>query len=130
MGDLVNVGRLAVLDQVATENLCVHVPQADTPLCGREAVKRAFSRARAAFPDAYVLIDEMLSSSDQAMVRWTGRATHRGVFWGMPATGTLVTLSGIMCFHSSDGRIAELRLFFDALSLYQQLGGSLPAASA
>jgi hypothetical protein len=86
MGDLMNVGWLAVIDQVATDDLCVHYPQADIPLCGRAAVRRAFSRARAAFPDAYFLIDDMLSSSDQAMLRWTGRATHRGVFWGMPST--------------------------------------------
>jgi steroid delta-isomerase-like uncharacterized protein len=124
MSDLFNTGRLTVIDQVGADNLCVYYPQADTPLCGREAVKHAFSRARAAFPDAYFLIEETVTSYDRVVVRWTGRATHTGSFWGMPATGCQVTWAGAIFFHLGAGQIVEAWVFADALRLRQQLEAS------
>lgn len=130
MSDLFNTGKVAVIDQIGADNLCVHYPQANTPLYGREAVKRAFSRTRSAFPDAYFLVEETLISSDRVMLRWTGRATHTGVFWGIAATKHQIMLSGISYFHFTSGKITEFWLFIDALSLYQQLGGKAILGSA
>jgi steroid delta-isomerase-like uncharacterized protein len=119
-----NTGNLAVIDQVSASNLCVHYPQADAPLCGLEQAKRAFSRSRAAFPDAYFLIEDSIAAADRVVIRWTGRATHTGVFWGMPPTGRLVTWSGVTIHRLVAGKIVEVWIHADALSFLQQLDNS------
>ena len=85
--EVFNTGKLAAIDQVAVHNLCVHYPQADKPLCGLEQIKHAFSHARAAFPDAYFMTEDTVAAGDRVVTRWTARATHIGVFWGIPPTG-------------------------------------------
>jgi len=99
----------------------VHYPQAGTPLCGLEQVKRAFSRSRAAFPDAYFMTEESIASGDRVVNRWTGRATHTGTFWGIPPTGRQVTWTGVTIYRLAADKIAEIWIHADALSLLQQL---------
>jgi predicted ester cyclase len=126
-----NTGDLAVIEHVADSDLCVHYPQADIPLCGLEEVTRAFSRSRAAFPDAYFMIEESIAAGDCVVNRWTGRATHTGTFWGIEPTGRLMTWRGVTIYHLVAGKIAEIWIHADALSLLQQLkSGPAPASSS
>jgi steroid delta-isomerase-like uncharacterized protein len=119
--EVFNTGNLAVFDQVGARDLCVHYPQAGAPLCGLEQVKRAFSRSRVAFPDAYFMIEDTIAAGDRVVNRWTGRATHTGAFWGIPPTGRLMTLTGVTIYRFVAGKITEIWVHADALSLRQQL---------
>jgi len=116
-----NTGSLAVIDQVGAHDLCVHYPQAVAPLCGLEQVKRAFSRSRVAFSDAYFLIEDTIAAGGRVVIRWTGRATHTGTFWGIPPTGRPVIWTGDAIYRLVGGKIAEVWIHADALSLLQQL---------
>ncbi len=124
VAEVFNTGNLAVIDQVAAHDLCVHYPQAQAPICGLDEVKRAFSRARAAFPDAYFVIEDRMTAGNSVVIRWTGRATHTGMFWGIQATCTSVTWAGITSHRFAGGKIAEIWMYADALSLLQQLDDS------
>jgi predicted ester cyclase len=119
--EVFNTGNLAVIDQVGARDLCVYYPQAGAPLCGLEHVKRAFSRSRAAFPDAYFMTEDMLVSGDHVITRWTGRATHTGTFWGISPTGRLITWTGVTIYRLVAGQITEIWIHADALGLLQQL---------
>jgi predicted ester cyclase len=119
--EVFNTGNLAMIDQVADADLCVHYPQAPAPLCGLEQVTRAFSQSRAAFPDAYFMIEDTIAAGDRVVNRWTGRATHTGAFWGNLPTGRLVTWTGVTIYRLVAGKIAEIWIHADALSLLQQL---------
>jgi predicted ester cyclase len=119
--EVFNTGNLAVIDQVGARNLCVHYPQAGGPLCGLEQVKRAFSRSRAAFPDAYFMTEDTIASGDRVVTRWTGRATHTGTFWGISPTGRLVTWTGVTIYRLVTSKIVEIWIHADALHLLQQL---------
>jgi steroid delta-isomerase-like uncharacterized protein len=119
--EVFNTGNLVVIDQVGARDLCVHYPQAGEPLCGRDLVKRAFSRSRAAFPDAYFMIEDTIAAGDRVVTRWIGRATHTGAFWGIPPTGQMVTWTGVTIYRLVVGKIAEIWIHADALHLLQQL---------
>lgn len=121
IAEVFNTGNMAVIDQVGAHDLCVHYPQADAPLCGLDEIKRAFSRARAAFPDAYFVIEDRITAGDRVVIRWTGRATHTGAFWGIQPTGCLVMWVGITLYQFIAGRVAEIWIYADAMSLRQQL---------
>jgi predicted ester cyclase len=56
------------------------------------------------------------------MVFWTFTGTHLGPMGPIPATGRKVTLNGCDVFRVANGKIQELYLGQDAMSLMQQLG--------
>ena len=60
--------------------------------------------------------------------RWTITGTHRGTFQGVPATGRLITFSGIDFSRVVEGKVAEHWAQFDLLAVLQQIG-ALPAAA-
>lgn len=80
-----------------------------------------------AFPDSRFLIDDVIAEGDRAAVRHRFQGTHLAEFQGVPATGRLVTVSGIAVFRMVDGKVAETWLNADSLGLWQQLG-AVPAA--
>jgi steroid delta-isomerase-like uncharacterized protein len=116
-----NTGKLAAIDQVAVHDLCVYYPQADEPLCGLEQVKHAFSRARAAFPDVYVMTEDTIAAGDRVVTRWTARGTHIGVFWGIPPSGRQILWTGTTIYRFVAGKLVEIWIYADTLQLLQQL---------
>lgn len=57
------------------------------------------------------------------MKHWTFKGTHTGDFFGIPATGNKVEISGSTIVRmSKDGRIAEEQDFMDNMALLAQLG--------
>jgi steroid delta-isomerase-like uncharacterized protein len=121
MTEVFNTGKLAAIDQVAVQELCVHYPQASQPLCSREQVKQAFSRSRAAFPDVYFMTEDTIAAGDRVVTRWTARATHIGIFWGIPPTGRQILWIGATIYRFVAGKIVDFWIYADALQLLQQL---------
>jgi predicted ester cyclase len=54
--------------------------------------------------------------------RWTFHGTLQGDFFGIPATGKGVTITGMGISRIENGKIVELWSNFDQLGLMQQLG--------
>lgn len=75
-----------------------------------------------AFPNWRVEIQAMIVEGDHVAVRWQGRATHSGVFQGLPPTGRQIEVCGINLYRIEQGRIAEEWEQMDSLGLLQQLG--------
>ena len=77
-----------------------------------------------AFPDRSFTIEELVACGDWVVTRYTWRATHRGEFAGVAATGKRVTVSGMLMQRIEDGRVVEDRDQWDRLSLLEQLGAT------
>ena len=77
-----------------------------------------------AFPDRSFTIEELVACGDWVVTRYTWRATHRGDFAGVAATGKRVTVSGMLMQRIEDGRVVEDRDEWDRLSLLEQLGAT------
>jgi steroid delta-isomerase-like uncharacterized protein len=82
----------------------------------------------AALPDAQISVEASVAERDIVASRWMMTGTHRGTFQGVPATGRLVTFSGIDFSRVVDGKVAEHWAQFDLIALMQQIG-ALPAAA-
>jgi predicted ester cyclase len=78
----------------------------------------------AAFPDTKHEIVASHVAGETATVVCTLRATHKGDFMGMPATGRQITMEVIHVDRVVDGRIVEHRGQFDSAGLMQQLAGA------
>jgi steroid delta-isomerase-like uncharacterized protein len=92
----------------------------------REALKQALAGRRVAFPDIQVTVDDQVAEGERVSTRRTWRATHKGPYRGVGATGKVVTWTQISVVRFSQGRIVEDWTVADELSILQQLG-VLPA---
>ena len=77
---------------------------------------------RDAFGDLRLVDQDYVAGGDKVVFRWRVRATHRGAFAGVPATGRTVEFSGIEIIRIAGGEIVEHWDEIDALGLLQQLG--------
>jgi steroid delta-isomerase-like uncharacterized protein len=77
---------------------------------------------RAAFPDWHCEIEDFVAEGDRVVNRWIGRGTHKGDFFGIPATGKSVTLTGVTEHRVENGKIVNDWSVGDQLGLMQQLG--------
>jgi steroid delta-isomerase-like uncharacterized protein len=89
---------------------------------GIDAFKGYATFLRTAFPDIKITDESTVAEGDRVSIRWSFEGTHRGEFFGMPGTGKRVSMGGFDIFRVQDGRIQELWLENDYLTLMQQLG--------
>jgi predicted ester cyclase len=109
-----------VLDEVVAPGLIQHTVMPIGP--GLKGLKDFYAAYRTAFPDFQFTLDDVLADGDKVMVRMTIRATHRGDFMGVKASGKPVTFTKMDIFRIFNGKILEHWDNADRLSLLQQLG--------
>lgn len=83
-----------------------------------QRLERAFAEA---FGDVTRTVEEVWGSGDRVVLRVTTRATHRGDFNGIPATGRRVQLAGIVIYRFEQEKIAESWGELDFAGLWRQL---------
>lgn len=67
-------------------------------------------------------LNDIFSTGNRVVVRWTGTGTHSGTVNGIPPTGKKVDVSAITIHHMRDGKIAETYEVWDTLGFLQQIG--------
>ena len=72
--------------------------------------------------DGHWGIEELFSTRDRVVVRWTGTGTHVGEVNGIPPTGNKVRVDAISIHRMEDGKIAESWEVWDTLGFLQQVG--------
>ena len=88
----------------------------------QEGLKQMVRTFRSAFPDIRFHIDDLLTSGDTVIARWTSSGTHKGEFMGIPATQRSGTTTGIDVFRIEGGKVREQWSVWDALRLLQNMG--------
>src|SRR5438067_13821679 len=67
-------------------------------------------------------IEEIFSTDDRVVVRWTGTGTHVAELNGIPPTGKKIRVDAITIHRMQGGKIAETWEVWDTLGFLQQLG--------
>lgn len=67
-------------------------------------------------------INDIFSSDDNVVVRWTGSGEHVAEVNGIPPTGKKIEVSAICIHRMQDGKIAETWEVWDTLGFLQQIG--------
>ena len=89
---------------------------------GLEGIKAFYQSFWAGFPDAQLTVADIIAEADLVACRYILRATHRGEFNGIPATGRAIQFEGITILRFDNGRCIERWNQADFLSLLQQIG--------
>jgi steroid delta-isomerase-like uncharacterized protein len=115
-------GDFETLKELGTSEYVWYLPSNSTkPISREEAIEKA-KRLHSAFPDINFSIEELIAVGDKVICRYIMRGTHQGEFQGIPATGNMVEISGIMISRIENGKIVEEREDWDMLGFMQQLG--------
>ena len=116
-----NKQNMAALDELFVPDYVWHGPGVfgDMDLAAWKQMAPAWYTA---FPDSHFTVEDLIAEGDKVVLRYTTRATHQGEFIGVPATGKVVTLTGISISRLASGKVVEDWDSFDALGLMQQLG--------
>ena len=72
--------------------------------------------------DGHWEINDIFSSDDNVVVRWTGTGEHVADLNGIAPTGKKIDVSAISIHRMADGKIAETWEVWDTLGFLQQLG--------
>ena len=79
------------------------------------------------FSDIATTTSLVIEQGDTTVVEYVWRATHTGVFTGVdgtvvPATGKTQELPCVSIIQVKDGKIANMRDYFDVMTTVSQLG--------
>ena len=118
-----NKGDLSIAGEIHAADFVYH--EFGAPAVGLEEYKKRNSVFFHALPDRKVLIEDLLAEGDKVVARATMRATQTGDLPNIPATGKPVTVTSIIIYRISQGKIAEEWESYDQLGMLKQLGASL-----
>ena len=93
------------------------------PARGLAACKERDRLTAAAFPDVTREVEEVVADDRLVVVRWRLRATHRGDYAGLPASGNRVNFAGCSLFEFENGLVNRLVVYVDTATLMRQVAG-------
>ena len=90
---------------------------------GIEGMKGYYQALLSAFSDGKFTVNNIFGEGDQLTKHWTFRGRHTGDFFGVPASGNEIVMTGSTIVRMSpDGRIAEEQDFMDNMAILAQMG--------
>ena len=78
------------------------------------------------FDDMIIVIEDLIASGDQVVVRSTWHASHHGTFHGIAPTGNRLVLDVVQILTFADGRVVEDATYYDTYALFEQIGALPP----
>lgn len=117
-----------ILGELMAQDVIAHDATDSKPKLGLESVKQVLKLFHTAFPSFRCPLYDLLAEGNKVVARWGLRGSHQGPFLGIPASGNVVEVSGMMLFRLRDRKIVEYWGNFDMLGLMKQIG-ALPEDS-
>ena len=108
-----------VNDKNFTEDIIIVTSEGD--LVGIEACLEYYANYLTGFSGIEWTIVDAFGQGNKLIKHWNFKGKHTGNFFGIPATGNSLNLSGTTIVTMRDGRIAKEHDFFDMKSMLDQL---------
>jgi steroid delta-isomerase-like uncharacterized protein len=93
-------------------------------LTAKQGVVRYFTARVTAIPDLKVIADPVVANGDWAAANFIYSGTHKGEYFGVPASGRLVTFNSTDVFRIRNGRFAAHWGAVDLAGLLRQMKGA------
>lgn len=123
-GQAVNSNNLSDIKELVADDCVDHDP-APGQVRGPQGYIALFSQMIAAFPDFAIDVEQMVADEEKVAFAYTITGTHRGEFFGVPATGRRVRARGLQISRfNSDAKMVERWGSSDQLGILQQIGAA------
>jgi hypothetical protein len=119
--DIVNKGQIDQINDAHFDTTIVMVSSPEN-IVGIDAFKAYYQNFITGFSDRKFTVKNIFGQGDQLVKQWNFTGKHTGDFFGIPATGRTVDLSGVTIAKMVNGKISKEQDFFDNHSFMQQLG--------
>jgi steroid delta-isomerase-like uncharacterized protein len=116
-----NKGNLATVEDLVAADVIFHMGS-DPDLKGHAGLRDFAGALRAAFPDGRFTNEEQIAEGDKVVQRWSFKGTHKGEFFGVPATGKPVSFTGTTTLRIAGGKVVEHWAHWDVLGWLRQVG--------
>jgi steroid delta-isomerase-like uncharacterized protein len=103
-----------------------YVPGHEGPMHGPDGYLAIIDMMRSGFPDIQWTLEEMIVEGEKIAARFVMHGTHKGVFFGVPATGSRISVRAINFYYLSNGQFVEEFGGPDLLGLLVQIGAVPP----
>jgi steroid delta-isomerase-like uncharacterized protein len=117
-----NKGREEAVDELMSSKCRFHDPVFPSISSGLDNYKAHIRNCRSGFPDLKFTIEDSIAERNEVVHHWKAHGTHRATFLGMPPTNKSATVSGTTIYRMERGKIAEVWVDWNLLSLLEQLG--------
>jgi steroid delta-isomerase-like uncharacterized protein len=117
-----NKGNILLLDEIISEDYINHSPGTPNPPKGPSGLKPIIESMRNAIPDLHYSILDLVVTEEKVAARVKMTGTHRGHFFGIPASNQKIEVNQINIEKIRDGRISEHWRITDDLNLMKQMG--------
>lgn len=124
--EVIDGGKLDVLDELAARECLVHRPEARDAIRGIAAFKQAVGKILAVYSEFHTIIHDMVAEDDKVVCRLTHKCIHATDWTSRAGThavaGKPVSWQAIAIFRLREGKIAEEWVCRDELGMLIQLG--------
>jgi steroid delta-isomerase-like uncharacterized protein len=120
--EFINTADEQLAGEVIASDAVFHAPTHAEPLRGPGGYLELLAILRNGFPDIRWTLEETITEGDRVAARFTMRGTHRGDFFGIPATGNEISVQALNFYHLADGQIVGEQGQPDLLGIMQQIG--------
>ena len=115
-----NTGDIAYVDEIVSPDFVRH--GLGGTVHGTNVIKDRVNAIRTGFPDFHITVEDLLTDGDKVVLRQTHTGTHTGKFMGVPPTGNQIQTTEISILRVADGKIHEVWVNVDLLTMLQQIG--------
>lgn len=108
-----------IADVYTTSECVIHL---GTTTVNREDYKVIVQKYIDNFPDIQTVQNDIFGEDNKVAIRWTTSFTHNKSYMGFPASNKKIRVTGTSIYKFSEGKIVEIWINWDRLSMMQQLG--------
>jgi len=112
---------LTTFSEQLAPDLVLHYPGMPGPL-NREALIQMMNVMFSGLTQRRHVFEDQIAEDDKVVTRLTLHAVHTGEFQGMPATGKQIVVPQIAIHRIQNGKIVEVWVSSDDISMMKQLG--------
>lgn len=113
-------GKIELIQQLVHDDAIAHEPSMGRT--DRKGIEQIVQGYRRGFPDLEVKVTDTVAQGDKVVIRWRAAGTHRGDFFGVPASSQRVTIEGMSELLFQGGKIKESWDHYDMLGMMRQIG--------
>ncbi|MEO7004506.1 MAG: ester cyclase [Acidobacteriaceae bacterium] len=126
LSELLNAGNFTGARDILAPNFIFYGPSTQNGL-DAGGFQRHIKETRAAFPNKRFTELDRIGDGDRVALRFRMTGTHHGPLNGIPPTGATIDVEGCDVIYIDQGRISEVRAYFDLMPVVQNLLVSIPA---
>lgn len=119
--EIINKGRPELFNNSNfTQNVVMHASPKE--VVGIYSARAYYANYITGFSGIQFTIKDVFGQGGKLVKHWNFSGRHTGLFFGIPATGKMVSPDGVTLVRMEQGKIAEEKDFFDNLEFMQQFG--------